>query len=73
VERDGEITSEELDELLDHADTVDVEPLAGPTEMRLYVPVDADTLHELQQRAADAGTDVAAAAAEALRAGARSA
>jgi hypothetical protein len=43
---------------------------AGGTEVRLYVAVDAHTLHELEQRAAAEGTDLNAAAADALRAGA---
>jgi hypothetical protein len=41
--------------------------------MRLYVTVDAGTLHELEHRAAETGTDVTGAAAEALRAGAHAA
>ena len=41
--------------------------------MRLYDAVDAETLHELEQRAAAKGTDLSAAAADALRAGAHAA
>ncbi len=41
--------------------------------IRLYVAVDAATMHELEQRAASEGTDLSAAAANALRAGARAA
>ncbi len=43
------------------------------TEVRLYVAVDSETLQELEQRAAADGTDLNAAAAEALRAGAHAA
>lgn len=70
---DDEITSVELDELLDDAKTLRVDRPAEGTEVRLYVAVDADTLHELEQRAAAKGTDLSAAAAEALRAGAHAA
>jgi hypothetical protein len=70
---DDEITSGELDELLDTAQTLPADRPAGGTEVRLYVAVDAATLHELEQRAAAQGTDLAAAAAEALRAGAHAA
>jgi hypothetical protein len=70
---DDEITSDELDELLDKADTLRVDHPADSTEVRLYVAVDADTLHELEQRAAATGTDLNAAAADALRAGAHAA
>ena len=45
----------------------------GSTEVRLYVSVDSDTLRELEQRAAAAGKDVSAAAADAVRAGTRAA
>jgi hypothetical protein len=71
--QDDEITSDELDNLLDTAETLRVERAAGGTAVRLYVAVDPDTLHELEQRAAAQGTDVSAAAAEALRAGAHAA
>lgn len=70
---DEEITSGELDELLDEAQTLRADRLAHGTEVRLYVAVDAETLHELEQRAAAKGTDLTAAAAEALRAGAHAA
>jgi hypothetical protein len=69
VHHDDEITSGELDDLLDEAETVSADHPAEPTEMRLYVTVDAGTLHELEQRAAETGTDVTAAASDALRAG----
>jgi len=39
----------------------------------LYVAVDAQTLHDLEQRAEAQGTDLNAVAAEALRAGAHTA
>ena len=67
---DDEITSDELDELLDKAETLHLDRPADGTEVRLYVAVDADTMHELEQRAAANGTDLNAAAADALRAGA---
>ncbi len=70
---DDEITSGELDELLDNAQTLRADRPAAGTEVRLYVAVDAETLHELEQRAAAKGTDLTAAAAEALRAGAHAA
>jgi hypothetical protein len=70
---DDEITSDELDELLDEAETLRVDRAVDSTEVRLYVAVDADTLHELEQRAAASGTDLNAAAADALRAGAHAA
>jgi len=69
MQHDDEITSEELDTLLDEAETIDATRAEDPTEVRLYVAVDADTLHELEQRAAARGTDLNAAAADALRAG----
>lgn len=70
---DDEINSDELDDLLDEAETLHVAPAADGTEVRLYVAVDPDTLHELEQRAAAQGTDLSVAAAEALRTGARAA
>jgi hypothetical protein len=70
---DDEITSDELDELLENAETLRGDRPADGTEVRLYVAVDADTLHELEQRAAAKGTDLNAAAADALRAGAHAA
>jgi hypothetical protein len=70
---DEEITSGELDELLDEAQTLRADRATDGTEVRLYVAVDAATLHELEQRAAAKGTDLTAAAAEALRAGAHAA
>jgi hypothetical protein len=71
--QDDEITSDELDALLDDAELVDATRPTDGTEVRLYVSVDAETLHELELRAAADGTDVSAAAAQALRAGARGA
>ncbi len=67
---DDEITSDELDELLDDAETLSAARAADGTAVRLYVAVDPATLHELEQRAAAQGTDLNAAAAAALRAGA---
>lgn len=68
-----EITSSELDESLGEAETLDVTHPARGTEVRLYVAVDPDTLHELEQRAAAQGTDLDVVAAAALRSGARAA
>ena len=70
---DNEITSDELDDLLDGAPTLDAGRPEGQTEVRLTVVVDAETLHELELRAAAAGTDLNEAAAGALRAGAHAA
>jgi len=70
MEHDDEITSEQLDGLLDDAPTLDTDRPEGQTEVRLTVVVDAETLHELELRAAAQGTDLNAAAAGALRAGA---
>ncbi len=72
MSRDDEITSEELDGLLDEAETLHVAHAAEATQVRLYVAVEPDTLHELEQRAAALGTDLGAAAAHALRVGAHS-
>jgi hypothetical protein len=71
--QDDEITSEELDGLLDQAETLNVARPAAGTEVRLYVAVDSETLLELERRAAARGTDINAVAASALRAGARAA
>ncbi len=73
MDRDDEITSEELDGLLDDVETLSVDRPEAGTEVRLYVSVDAETLRELEQRAAADGTDVAVVAADALRAGTRAA
>jgi hypothetical protein len=71
--QDDEITSDEFDVLLDEAETLEAARPATGTEVRLYVSVDAETLHELELRAAADGTDLNAVAANALRAGARAA
>jgi hypothetical protein len=73
VHDDEEITSDELDDLFGEAETLSATRPARVTEVRLYVAVDPETLHELEQRAATAGTDLNAVAADALRAGARAA
>jgi len=73
MQHDDDITSDELDALLDDSETLDAARPSNATEMRLYVAVDSETLQELQQRAAAAGTDLNVAAANALRAGARAA
>lgn len=67
---DDEITSDELDDLLDDSPTLNADRPKGETEIRLTVAVDPETLHELELRAAAEGTDLNAAAAGALRAGA---
>jgi hypothetical protein len=68
---DEEISSDELDDLLDEAETLRVSRSPDGTQVRLYVAVDSDTLSELEQRAAAEGTDLNAVAADALRAGAK--
>lgn len=73
MQHNDEITSEELDALLDEAETVNAARPAGGTEVRLYVAVDSQTLNELQQRAATEGSDLNSVAADALRAGAHAA
>ncbi len=73
MEHDNEITSEQLDDLLDDAPTLQASRPEGQAEVRLTVVVDAATLHELELRAAAEGTDLNAAAAGALRAGAHAA
>ncbi len=73
MRHDEEITSDELDAVLDEAETLSVTRLADGTEVCLYVAVDPPTLHELEQRAAAQGTDLNAVAADALRAGANAA
>ena len=73
MQHDEEITSDELDALIGDAETLDAARPSKSTEMRLYVAVDSETLQELQQLAAAAGTDLNVAAANALRAGARAA
>lgn len=73
MEHDDEITSVQLDDLLDEALTLDVDRPRQGTEIRLTVAVDAETLHELEQRAAAEGTDLNSAAVAALRNGAHAA
>ncbi|MGO9954889.1 MAG: hypothetical protein ACLP50_02755 [Solirubrobacteraceae bacterium] len=68
-----EITSDELDELLDEAQTLSAERPTEGTEVRLYVAVDAETLHDLEERAVAEGSDLSVVAAAALRNGARAA
>lgn len=65
---DDDITSAELDELLDSAETLTSTPRGAGTEVRLLVTVDVDTLHHLEQRARAEGTDVTAIATDTLRA-----
>ncbi len=71
VRDDDGTTSEQLDSLLDEAETVNADTRDGGAEVRLYVSVDAATLSELEQRAAAEGIDLNAVAAAALRTGAR--
>jgi hypothetical protein len=73
VRDDDEITSNELDELLDEAPTLSAKRPTKGTEVRLYVVVDADTLHDLEERAKAQGSDLSVVAAAALRDGARAA
>ncbi len=73
MRHDDEITSDELDELLDEAPTMSTERPREGTEVRLYVAVDAETLHDLEERATAEGTDLSVVAAAALRNGARAA
>lgn len=68
MEHDDDITSTELDDLLDSAEFLSSPRPAAGTEVRLSVTVDAATLHHLEQRAEAEGTDVTAVAADALRA-----
>ena len=73
MQHDDEITSTELDDLLDDTETLRAERPDDGTEVRLYVTVDPATLHELELRAAAQGTDLTAVAADALRAGTQAA
>jgi hypothetical protein len=73
VRHDDEITSDELDELLDKAPTLSAKRPTEGTEVRLYVAVDAETLHDLEERAMAEGSDLSVVAAAALRNGARAA
>jgi hypothetical protein len=68
MQHDDDITSSELDGLLDNAETLSSPQPTGGTAVRLSVTVDAATLHHLEQRAEAEGTDVTAVAADALRA-----
>ncbi len=69
MQHDDEITSDQLDCLLDEAETLSATRPPHGTEVRLYAAVDAQTLHELEQRAAVQGTDLTAVAADTLRTG----
>lgn len=73
MQHNDDITSAQLDDLLGEAEPLSAARPTRGTEVRLYVAVDAHTLHELEQRAAAGGTDLNAAAADALRAGAHAA
>lgn len=59
------IASGELDRRLDEAETLSVDHPAGPTEVRLYVTVDIETLDQLEERAARTGTRVSCGASRA--------
>ncbi len=67
-----EIDSDELDRLIDSAETMSAERPETGTEVRLSVTVDPDTLRKLELRAAE-GADLVDVAADALRAGTRAA
>jgi hypothetical protein len=73
VGHDDEISSDELDELLDEAPTLSAERVPEGTEVRLYVAVDAETLHDLEERAIAEGSALSVVAATALRNGVRAA
>ncbi|MHB8691339.1 MAG: hypothetical protein ACYDHH_08835 [Solirubrobacteraceae bacterium] len=73
MRNDDEITSDELDELIDEAPTLSAERPTEGTEVRLYVAVDAETLHDLEERAIAEGSELSVVAAAALRSGARAA
>jgi len=64
---DDEIGSAELDELLDAAETVRVDQPEGPTQIRLYIAIDAETLRQLERRAAETGAPITETASAALR------
>jgi hypothetical protein len=68
-----EIDSDELDRLIDSAETVSAERTKTGTEVRLSVTVDPDTLRKLELRAAAEGANLVDVAADALRAGTRAA
>lgn len=67
------ITSEELDGVLEDAETLETERPSGGVGVRVYVSVDAATLNELERRAAARSAGLNDIAADALRAGARAA
>lgn len=73
MQHDDEIASDEFGALLDEAETVSAARPVQGTEVRLYVAVDPETLHELQELATVEGSDLNAVAADALRAGAHAA
>jgi len=73
MQHDDEITSDELDGLLDETETLSAIRPADGTEVRLFVAIDPETMHELEQRAAARGTALDVVAADALRAGAHAA
>lgn len=66
-----EITSDDLDAWLDEAETVTAPQPAGGTEVRLWMPVDPETLVELERRANSKKRGLSLVAADALRAGTR--
>ncbi|MGK2937508.1 MAG: hypothetical protein ACSLFR_06850 [Solirubrobacteraceae bacterium] len=72
MQPDDEITSDVLDLLLDEAETLDASRPDGRTRVRLSVAIDAETMGELERRAAESGRDLSVVAADALRAGTRS-
>ncbi len=66
---DDEITSDELDELVDETETLEAAHRPAGAEVRLYVAVDPATLHHLELQAAARGTALSVVAADALRHG----
>jgi hypothetical protein len=70
---DEEITSDELDGLLDTSETLSADRPASGIEVRLYVTVDPATMRELERKAVAQGADLNVVVAAALRSGARAA
>jgi hypothetical protein len=60
MDPEEEITSDELDGVLDEAETVTATCPDGPTEVHSHVAADPETLHELEARTASEGKDLSA-------------
>lgn len=71
MQPEDEITSDVLDLLLDDAETINASRPDGRTRVRLSVPIDAETMGELERIAAESGRDLSVVAADALRVGTR--